>query len=139
MSSLYLLSINCLIFMILTISYGLYSCTNVQKFSKIINGPVTWNSVPDVIRSSSTRNIFKKSLKKHLIHRKISSPNFSKLELINLCCLFNLITILWYHDLHILNYCNDLYQTYKLLPNYTNNKCGYLIVLYLVLFSLFRN
>ena len=54
--------------------YVPYARTNVRKFSMRLNGAVTWNSIPDAIRSSSTLNIFKKSLKKHLIHRKISVP-----------------------------------------------------------------
>ena len=54
--------------------YVPYARTNVRKFSIRINGAVTWNSIPDTIRNSSTLNVFKKSLKKHLIHSKMPVP-----------------------------------------------------------------
>ena len=52
--------------------YVPYARTNVRKFSMRINGAVIWNSIPDMIKSSSTLNIFKISLKKYLLQRKIS-------------------------------------------------------------------
>ena len=54
--------------------YVPYARTNVRKFSIKIHGATTWNSILSMVRSSPTLNIFKKTLKKHLINRKISVP-----------------------------------------------------------------